>query len=1041
MIRFFAAHPTAANLLMLGFIVLGLSALPSLKRETFPDFSPQEVEVRIVYPGASAEDVEDAICQRLEEAVDGIENVDEIRCEAREGLGTAVVKMLDGGKIERFLEDVKTEVEAIDNFPEVTELPIVRQLGRTDRVVAIAVTGPMAVTDLKAYAEELKTGLQQLPEVSLVTVEGFSQRQLSVRVPQRVLQQYGLSMQDIAENITRQSIDLPSGRVESHDRELLVRFTDQRRTPAELADLIVVGTKGTTGELRLGDIATIRDRFELDEDKLLFDGKRAAMVRIAKTKSEDALIVMSAVRRFVEQEQRAAPPDVRLNITEDVSSIVQDRLQLLLKNGWQGLTLVFLVMWLFFQLRFSFWVTMGLPVSFLGAFFFMTLIGYSINMLTMVALLIALGLLMDDAIVISENIATHLRNGKQALAAAVDGVTQVAPGVVASFLTTAAVFGPLAFLEGDMGKVLKVIPVVLLLVLVVSLVEAFLILPHHLTRALAPLQGSGEGRFRKTFNRWLDGFRERALGRAVDGAVNQRYLFIGAVLGLFLISVAVPAGGYLKFQAFPDIEGDTLEARVLLPQGTPLWRTEAVVEQLTNALARVDEEFAPDQPKGERLVRHVSVQLNQNLDAHEAGAHVATVRADLLTAERRQGTLADVTNRWRDETGPLPDVISVAFKEPQIGPAGIPIEIRLQGQDLDALKAISFELQAWLRRYAGVFDVFDDLRPGKPEIRLRLRDGALALGLDAATIAQQLRAAFYGTTAAEIQVGKEDYEIDVRLTDADQSTLDDLAFFRIVTPQGGNPPLSNVADVELSRGYARIQRIDGVRTVTVEGDADPRITNVAEVIRDTQERFLPEVRSRYPDVRIDIEGQSEESKKTGGSLARAFLTGLVGIFILLSFLFRSYIEPLVVMLAIPLAFIGVVWGHVVMGLDLSMPSMIGFASLAGVVVNDSILLVEFLKLRVREGLSVPEAAKRASRERFRAVLLTSLTTIAGLLPLLSERSLQAQVLIPLITSLVFGLLATTLLVLLVVPATFAILDDFGLSAASRTQPAETTLPT
>ncbi len=628
MIRFFAAHPTAANLLMLGFIVLGLSALPSLKRETFPDFSAQEVEVRIVYPGASAEDVEDAICQRLEEAIDGIENVDEIRCEALEGIGTAVVKMQEDGWIERFLEDVKTEVEAIDNFPDVTELPIVRQLGRTDQVVAIAVTGPMAVTDLKAYAEELKTGLQQLPEVSLVTVEGFSQRQLSVRVPQHVLEQYGLSMQDIGDIITRQSIDLPSGRVETHDRELLVRFTDQRRTPAELADLIVVGTQGNTGQLRLGDIATIQDRFELDEDKLLFDDQRAAVLRIAKTKSEDALTVMSTVRRFVEQEQRAAPPEVRLTITQDVSSIVQDRLQLLLKNGWQGLTLVFLVMWIFFQLRFSFWVTMGLPVSFLGAFFFMTLIGYSINMLTMVALLIALGLLMDDAIVISENIATHLRRGKHALDAAVDGVTQVAPGVLASFLTTAAVFGPLAFLQGDMGKVLKVIPVVLLLVLVVSLVEAFLILPNHLTHALAHGRGSGESRFRKAFDRWLEGFREHVLGRAVDGAVNQRYLFVGAVLGLFLVTLAVPAGGYLKFQAFPDIEGDTLEARVLLPQGTPLWRTEAVVDQLTTALDQVDEEST-------RTAAHGYRSFCDKSTAWHRGVHPPVLRIPACAANKK----------------------------------------------------------------------------------------------------------------------------------------------------------------------------------------------------------------------------------------------------------------------------------------------------------------------------------------------------------------------------------------------------------------------
>ena len=870
--------------------------------------------------------------------------------------------------------------------------------------------------------------------MSLVTIGGFSQRQLQVQVPERVLRQYGISVSDVADAISRQSIDLPAGNVQTLNQELLVRFTDQRRSPRELADLIVVGAQGRIGEIRLGDIATITDRFEFDEDKVLFNGKRAAILRVTKTKSEDVLTVMEAVSEFVQQERQLAPPDVELDLTQDVSSIVRDRLQLLMKNGGQGLVLVFFVLWLFFQLRFSFWVTMGLPVSFLGGLFFMALLGYSINMITMVALLIALGLLMDDAIVIAENIAMQLRRGKDALTAAVDGAKQVAPGVLASFLTTVAIFGPLAFLAGDMGKVLKVIPVVLILVLAVSLVEAFLILPSHLSHALVQVSlKHQENRFRQSFNQALDGFRERVLGRAVDAAVNHRYLFTGLVISIFIVSVGMISGGFLKFRAFPDIEGDSIEARVLLPQGTPLWRTEHIVQRLVEALRRVDDGFSPLQPDGQRLVKNMSVQFNQNLDAHETGPHVATIRADLLTAELRQGHLEEVKNRWRTETGVVPDVISLSFREPQIGPAGIPIEIRLQGRSLDELKAASIELQNWLGRYHGVFDLRDDLRPGKTELRLRLREGAFALGLDAASIGSQLRAAFHGTTAAEIQVGPESFEIDVQLRNLDQSTLDDLEYFPISTVDKRHAPLRNVAEVELNRGFARIHRIDGLRTVTIEGDVDSRITNVAEIMRDTQQRFLSELLQSYPHVRVVLEGQNKETTKTGTSLLRGFSLGLMGIFVLLSFLFRSYAQPLVVMLAIPLALIGVIWGHLLMGLELSMPSMMGFASLAGVVVNDSILLVAFIKLRASEGLNIPDAAKRASRERFRAVFLTSLTTIAGLLPLLSEKSLQAQILIPLATSIVFGLLASTLLVLFVVPAMFSILDDFGLISARRSE--------
>jgi len=1029
-IAYFAAHPTAANLLMLFLLLLGIVTLPTLKRETFPDFAAQEVEVRVPYPGASALDVEEAICQRLEDAVDAINDVDEVRCNAQEGAGVAVVKMTESGDVARFLDDVKTEVEAIDNFPEQTERPIVKQLGRTDQVVSVAVTGPMADNDLKAYAEDLKRRIQQLPAVSQVNIKGFSERQLRIAVPAQVLRQYGLSPNDIADTITRQSIDLPAGSLKTKDRELLIRFTDQRRSPAELESLIVVS--GLSGaEVRLGDIATITDRFELDEEKSLFNGRRAALLQITKTKAEDTLTVMDSVQTFLDQERQRATPGVEFALTQNLSSIVRDRLQLLTKNGIQGLVLVFLVMWLFFRLRFAFWVAMGLPVSFLGGLFFMSVFGYSINMLTMVALLIALGLLMDDAIVISENIATHLRKGKTALAAAVDGTRQVAPGVLASFLTTVAVFGPLAFLEGDIGKVLRVIPVVLILVLTVSYLEAFLILPHHLLHSLQHAHSKGTSHFRQRFEQGLETVRQRVLGATVDWAIQWRYLFVGLVIALFIVSIGMIASGQLKFRAFPDIEGDIIEARILLPQGTPLWRTERVVERVVDALNRIDDEFSPSQPEQQRLVQNINIRFNQNQDANETGPHVATVTADLLNAEVRTGHLDDVLNRWREETGTVPDVISLNYKEPQLGPGGLAIDIRLSGPDLDALKAASLELQNWLGRYQGVFDLSDNLRPGKPELRLRLREGALALGLDASTIAQQLRAAFFGTTVKEIQVGVESYEVDVRLRELDQNSLVDLEDFRLTTADGAQVPLGAVTTLELERGFARIQRINGLRTITVQGDVDSRFANTAEIIADTRAQFLPELTQRYPSVSVGLEGQSKESATTGSSLLRGFLVGLTGIFILLSFLFRSYLEPFVVMVAIPLALIGVIWGHLAMGLEVSMPSMMGFVSLAGIVVNDSILLVEFLKLRAREGHSVPEAAKLASRERFRAVLLTSLTTIAGLIPLLSERSLQAQVLIPLATSIVFGLLASTVLVLLVVPALFSILDDWGRTSLNK----------
>ena len=641
-------------------------------------------------------------------------------------------------------------------------------------------------------------------------------------------------------------------------------------------------------------------------------------------------------------------------------------------------------------------------------------------------------------IVISENIATHMRRGKSAMRSAIDGTRQVAPGVVSSFLTTVAVFGPLAFLSGKMGKVLQFVPMVLLLVIAVSLVEAFLILPHHLAHSLKHHE-TQTSRFRQGFDTRLIHFRDHTVGHLVDWAVDRRYWFIGGIIALFLISVGMLVGGKLKFEAFPDVEGDIIEARILLPQGTPLWRTEAVVRRIVRGLEIVDAEFTPLQPDGQRLVRNVQTRFNDNPDAKETGPHVATVNVDLLTAEERNGRLDDVISRWRETVGEIPDLLALNFKEPVIGPGGIPLEIRLSGPDLEPLKQASIALQAWLARYRGVFDLSDDMRPGKPELRLKLRDGALALGLDASSIANQLRAAFHGTIASEIQVGPESYEIDVRLAGADRTTLTDIETFRVTTTQGDQVPLSAVVSIEQDRGFARIQRINGLRTVTVTGDLDVRIANAGEIVADTKANFLADLLRQYPSVRTSIEGQSRETSKTGTSLLRGFAIGLIGIFILLSFQFRSYIEPLVVMAVIPLALIGVIWGHLLMGISLTMPGIIGFASLAGIVVNDSILLVEFLKLRAREGHSVVEAAKMASRERFRAVLLTSITTMAGLTPLLLEKSMQAQILIPLATSIVFGLLSTTVLVLLMVPAMFSVLSDLGLSStvAEGVDPTET----
>jgi multidrug efflux pump subunit AcrB len=554
--------------------------------------------------------------------------------------------------------------------------------------------------------------------------------------------------------------------------------------------------------------------------------------------------------------------------------------------------------------------------------------------------------------------------------------------------------------------------------------EAFFILPNHMSHAVGTR--SAPGRLGRAVERGLTWLTETFAGHLADWAVRRRYLTVGLSLFLLISSVALLAGGFVKFQAFPELEGDVVEARILLPQGTPLSRTELITDRLLHALNKVNTELSTRETEGVKLVRHVSVQYGKNEDSHERGAHVATITVDLLGSETRHSRTDEILERWRGETGVVPDVIDIKYSTLEIGLAGRPIEIRLGGLPLTGLKQASQDLQTWLRDYDGALDIGDDLRPGKPEIRVRMRDGALALGLDARALSDQLATALLGRVASEIQIGPESLEVDVRLAAADRDSLAGLETLLIKLPNGREVPLITIATLEAGRGWARINRIDGRPTVTVTGDIDLSRANANELIRHTTRNFLPGLTARYPGLVYSVEGEQASGAEAQASIARAFLIGLIGVFLLLCFQFRSYALPPVMMLIIPMALIGVVLGHLLMGFDISMPSMVGFVSLAGIVVNNAILMVQFVNQALARNMAIEDAARAAARRRFRPMFLTSLTTVLGLLPLLSETSLQAQILQPLVVSLVFGLLATTVLVIALVPALLSIMHDLGL---------------
>ncbi len=1033
MIGYFVRHPTAANLLMLVIILLGVLGLSSLGREVFPEFASDVVNVRVIYKGASAEEIEETICRRIEEEIEGIEGIEEVRSSSRENAGMLAVEVADGFDVAAVLKDVENAVDQIDNFPEDTEEPVIWEADRIDRVCTVSVWAEaMSPKDLATLADTVRSELLALEEVSLVETVGFSEHQIRVEVREEELLARGLTIGDVAREIRSQSIDLPAGSVETDQREIMIRVVDQRRWAEDFRDLTVqVSAEGARIPLR--DVATVTDTFEDDWTRANFEGHRCANLEVSKTRDEDTIVVARAVEEYLAVRRETLPPGVHLTMWSDWSVYVKDRLGMLLENGILGFILVFFTLWGLLHYRLAIWVAVGIPISFLGTLFLLEEIDMSLNMITMFSLIMAVGIIVDDAIVIGENIFAHYSRGKSAVEAAIDGTHEVGLGVVASMLTTVAVFMPLLTMEGEIGKIMRVMPIGVIAALSVSLAEGFLILPNHLSHSLGKIP-KRPSRIRAAIDATMTWFTQRVYGPVLDWSVRRPLIVPAGVLLLLLVALGMLLGGRLRFQLFPELDGDFLVADIELPQGTSLARTQQVVGRVEDALIGadgVDAHFRPLQPGGQKLIRLVSSSFGFNRSMRlqagqpETGSHLAQVVVELLGADQRNARCNDVLQVWREKVGKLPDVVGLTFEQMQLTPGGKPVDIRLSGNDLRELQRASYELQEQIRVYPGIRNVRDDLRPGKEELLVRLKPAGRPLGITSAALATQLRAAFWGQIAQEFQRRGDTFELRVRFDPNDRRSLADLDDFKVRTPDGHMVPLGEVANIEKNRGFSQIVRVDGRRTLSVTADLDTEKGNAREILTDLENHFLPDLLDRHPGLSINLEGQREESAKTGRSVARGFLIGLCIIFVLLSFVFKSYFEPLIVMAAIPFGFVGAVAGHLLLGIDWVMPSTIGFVSLSGIVVNDSIVLVTFIKLRLAEGRSVLDAVHQAGIQRFRPVFLTSATTVAGLLPMMVETSLQAQFLIPMAVSISFGLMFATVLVLLLVPCLYSILARFG----------------
>ncbi len=1041
-IGWFARNGVAANLLMLFIVVWGVLAVTGMPIEVFPSMETQSVMVTVPYLGAAPEEVEQGVCLRVEEAVQDLEGVDTVRSTAAEGVGTVVIELESGADTREVLDEVKSRIDAITTFPEETEKPIIQEALIRRRVITVAVYGDVEERALKAVAEQVREGLSELPDITQVELDAVRPYEISIEVSEDTLRQYGLTFDEVVLAVRRSSLDLPGGAVRAREGEILLRTMGQAYRGTEYRD-IVLRARPDGSRLVLGDIAEVTDGFAETDVTSRFDGQPVALVQVYRVGDQSALRLARQVKGFVAERSATLPPGLSMTTWLDDTVPLQDRLRVLLESGRLGLLLVFLVLALFLKLRLALWVSVGIAVSFMGALALLPYVDVTINVMSLFAFILVLGIVVDDAIVVGENIYRHFEMGKRGMRAAIDGARQVATPVTFSILTTVAAFSPLIYsMEGPSAAIARTIPLVVIGCLAFSLIESMLVLPNHLSH-LTHRHGEKRRRgirrgwsiFQGFFSNRMKWVIERGYRPLIERALEYRYATVAIAVAVFLITAGYIASGRMKFEFFPDVEADNAVVLLTMPQGTPAETTLAAVTRIEAAAFELEEEL---QREGHGDVfRHVMATVGsqpyaalQQQSGPTAGFQVAVaaphqgeVNVELQSSTERTIRASEVVRRWREKVGTVPDAVGVEYTASLVS-FGAAVDVELTGTDLDELRAAGEEIKARLADYPGVFDISDSFRAGKREIRLELDPRAESLGLSLEALGRQVRQGFYGAEAQRIQRGRDDIRVMVRYPLEERETLASLEDMRIRTPTGAEIPFSFAGRAEFGRGFATVQRIDRRRVLNITADVDPAVVTANEVVGDLQANVLPELLAGYPGINSSFAGEQQEQRQTFEGLFEALGVALIVIYALLAIPFRSYLQPMIVMSAIPFGLIGAVMGHLVVGISLTMLSLLGLIALTGVVVNDSLVMVDFINRRVAVGMKVREAIRDAGAARFRPIVLTSLTTFVGLLPLLLERSFQAQFLVPMAVSLAFGVLFATAITLLLVPSLYAILNDF-----------------
>ncbi len=1001
------------NLIMIVLLLGGLFISTKIKKEVFPDFDLDQVLITVAYPGASPEEIEQGIVLSIEEAISNVDGVEEVTATSSEGVATIVVELVEGGNTQKTFQEIQQEIDRIRTFPEEAEAPEVSIASRRRLVISVVLFGDANERILRELTEEVRDRILQHPGVTQVDLGGVRNSEISIEVPMETLRAYGLTLAGVAAKIRTSALELPGGAIETNSGEILLRMKGRRDWAREFA-LIPIVTSPAGSVLYLRDLAKVRESFEESNHFLTFNGKPAMALEVFRVGDQTPISISEAVRQSIDEIEADLPPGIHLEINRDDSEVYRQRMALLLRNGFFGLLLVFGLLGLFLEFKLAFWVTMGIPTSFLGAFLFLPSVDISINMVSMFAFIIALGIVVDDAIIAGENIYEYRVKGMTFVDAAIQGAKDVAIPVSFSILTNIVAFSPLFFVPGQIGKIFRTLPLVVCSVFIISWIEALFILPSHVAHsektkegAIAHFLHTRQQRFSVLFSRWV----EHRFGPFLALCLRYRYITLAISIASLMVILGYVMSGRMGFILFPKIEADQAVATATLPYGSSISKVNLVRDRLVTTANAVSQEHG-----GSELTEGIRAQVTEN---------VIEVTAYLSDPDIRPIGTAEMTRLWRERTGQIPGLESLRFESDRGGPGRGPgLTIELSHRDVSRLDSASARLAEALGDFPNVQDIDDGLAAGKQQLDFQLLPEGESLQLTVRDVANQVRGAFFGEEALRQQRGRNEVKVMVRLPESERISEYDIEQLLIRTSSGRDVPLMQVAKVKRGRAYTTITRHNNRRTVTVTGNVVP-IGETNQILGTIKSEILPGIVQDHPGLTYSFEGRQAEMRDSLTSLGRGFLAAMLGIFMLLAIPFRSYIQPAIVMAAIPFGIVGAVIGHLIMGYNLSVISMMGIVALSGVVVNDALVMIEFANAQRALGVLPKEAVRLAGVRRFRPILLTTLTTFGGLAPMIFETSRQARFIIPMAISLGYGILFATAITLILIPCLYLILEDFG----------------